>query len=298
MKKIILVLSLLFAFTTAVFAQTEKTPQSYLDAMEAIRNSDYKAAVASFRQAIAEQPDLVRAQYYLGRTLVRQEIYNEALDAFEALIKLDPDNLLAHYEIGKLHLQAKNYADAVAKYRWLESQAMPVSRIADSGYEFLPFKPRAISVALNTKHKAVAADLAQYLLELIPPDVAEQHQLPASQVVLAAAPGGPSKKLQVASNEKSAVEPMSANLRPKILYQEKAKYTEVARINAVQGTVMLSVIFDASSQITNIRVVRGLPDGLTQSAIQAAHKIRFKPATKDGAPVSVRGTLEFSFNLY
>jgi len=134
MKKIISVLSLLLAFTTAVFAQTEKPPQSYLDAMEAMRNSDYKAAVASFR--------------------------------------------------------------------------------------------------------------------------------------------------------------------PKILYQEKARYTEVARLNAVQGTVMLSVVFDASSQITNIRVVRGLPDGLTQCAIHAAQKIRFQPATKDGAPVSVRGTLESSFNLY
>jgi hypothetical protein len=41
-----------------------------------------------------------------------------------------------------------------------------------------------------------------------------------------------------------------------------------------------------------------LPDGLTEKAIEAAKKIRFNPAVKNGAPVSVRGQLEFSFNLY
>jgi vitamin B12 transporter len=91
---------------------------------------------------------------------------------------------------------------------------------------------------------------------------------------------------------------MTAIRRPKILYQEKAKYTEIARINRIQGSVMLSVVFDVAGQVTGIRVVRGQPDGLTQSAIRAAQKIRFQPATKDDTPVSVRGTLEFSFNLY
>jgi TonB family protein len=86
--------------------------------------------------------------------------------------------------------------------------------------------------------------------------------------------------------------------RPTILYKEKAKYTEEARQNKVQGIVVLNVIFTAEGRITNVRVVRGLPDGLTEKAIEAAQRIRFNPATKNGAPVSVRGNLEFSFNLY
>jgi TonB family protein len=94
------------------------------------------------------------------------------------------------------------------------------------------------------------------------------------------------------------VQPMTANLRPTILYKEKAKYTEEARQNKIQGTVVLNVIFTADGRITSIRVVRGLPDGLTEKAIEAAQKIRFNPAVKNGSPVSVRGNLEFSFNLY
>src|SRR5215475_11852917 len=37
--------------------------------------------------------------------------------------------------------------------------------------------------------------------------------------------------------------PMTADLRPTILYREKAKYTVEARDNGVQGTVVLSVVF-------------------------------------------------------
>jgi TonB family protein len=95
-----------------------------------------------------------------------------------------------------------------------------------------------------------------------------------------------------------SVEPMTGSLRPTILYREKAKYTEEARQNKVQGTVVLQVVFHANGSITDIRVVRSLPDGLTEKAIEAAKRIRFNPAVRNGVPVSVRGTLEFSFNLY
>jgi TonB family protein len=91
--------------------------------------------------------------------------------------------------------------------------------------------------------------------------------------------------------------PMSAVLRPTILYKERAKYTDQARQNEVQGTVVLNVIFGVDGRISNIRVIRGLPDGLTDQAIAATQVIRFEPAVKEGRRVSVRGNLEFSFNL-
>jgi len=94
------------------------------------------------------------------------------------------------------------------------------------------------------------------------------------------------------------VEPMTASLKPTILYREKAKYTEEARRNRVYGTVVLNMVFRADGAITNIRIIRGLPDGLTEKAIEAARKIRFQPAVKNGTPVSAQGSLEFTFDLY
>lgn len=95
-----------------------------------------------------------------------------------------------------------------------------------------------------------------------------------------------------------SIEPMTASLRPTILYRERARYTEEARANKIQGTVVLSVVYTADGRISDIRVVRGLPDGLSESAIEAAKRIRFKPAVKNGQPVSVRGNIEFNFTLY
>jgi TonB family protein len=86
--------------------------------------------------------------------------------------------------------------------------------------------------------------------------------------------------------------------KPTTLYKEKAKCTKEARRNHVQGSVMLSAIFTADGQIVEIRVVRGLPDGLTERAIEAAQRMRFQPATRNGVPVNVRANLEFTFALY
>ena len=91
---------------------------------------------------------------------------------------------------------------------------------------------------------------------------------------------------------------MDVSIRPQITYKEKATYTDEARNNRIAGTVVLSVIFAVDGKVTDIEVVRPLPDGLTEKAIEAAQKIRFIPAQKDGKPVSVRGNIEFNFSPF
>jgi len=86
--------------------------------------------------------------------------------------------------------------------------------------------------------------------------------------------------------------------KPTLLYTERAKYTEEARQNRIQGTVVLSVVFGADGLIHNIRVIKGQPFGLTETAIEAAKRIRFQPALRFGKPASVRTNLEFNFALY
>jgi TonB family protein len=61
--------------------------------------------------------------------------------------------------------------------------------------------------------------------------------------------------------------------------------------------VVVSVVFTADGRVSGARVVRGLPDGLNDEAIKAAQKIKFRPAMKNGQPVSVRMAIEFTFNL-
>jgi TonB family protein len=86
--------------------------------------------------------------------------------------------------------------------------------------------------------------------------------------------------------------------RARVLSKPEPQYTDEARKNQIQGTVVLRVVFSRFGEVTNIRAVQSLPLGLTEKAIVAARQIRFTPAIKDGHPVSVYMQLEYSFNLY
>jgi TonB family protein len=252
-------------------------------------------------------PENLLAHYEIGKLHLSTRNYPDDL-----LLKFDPENLLANYKIGKQFLSTQNYADAIAKYRWLDSQSgNSTNDLSDPNYELLPSKPRTGDLARHHMHQAYAAELAQYLLDLIPPEIAEENRLPASQIDFITAsrdtPKDQNRKQPVAVVDTQPVEslppkpgppnlyPMTACLRPEFLYLNKPEYTEIARINRLQGSVRLNVIFDAAGQITEIRVHRGLPDGLTRRAIYSAQQCRFQPATIEGIPVSVRGNMELHF---
>jgi TonB family protein len=86
--------------------------------------------------------------------------------------------------------------------------------------------------------------------------------------------------------------------KARLISKPEPQYTEEARKNQITGTVVLKVVFSSSGQVTNIRTVSGLPNGLTERAIAAARQIKFVPATKDGHQVSMWMQLEYNFNLY
>ena len=64
--------------------------------------------------------------------------------------------------------------------------------------------------------------------------------------------------------------------------------------NRAAGTVILRVVLAKTGRVENITVIRGLPNGLTEKCIEAAKKIRFKPAMKGGQPVSIWMQLEYA----
>jgi TonB family protein len=86
--------------------------------------------------------------------------------------------------------------------------------------------------------------------------------------------------------------------KARILSRPEPLYTEAARRNQVPGTVILRAVFSAGGSVTNIKAVKGLPDGLTEKAIAAARQIKFVPAQKDGRSVSQYIQIEYNFNLY
>jgi TonB family protein len=47
----------------------------------------------------------------------------------------------------------------------------------------------------------------------------------------------------------------------------------------------------------NLRIIRSLGLGLDEKALEAIKKWRFRPAYKDGKPVTVAATIEVNFRL-
>jgi len=85
--------------------------------------------------------------------------------------------------------------------------------------------------------------------------------------------------------------------RPVALNLPRPNYTEEARKNKIQGTVRAKVLVGSDGIVKQVTIVRGLPDGLNEEAIRAAHQMRFRPATKSGRAVAFWTTLEVDFNL-
>ena len=76
------------------------------------------------------------------------------------------------------------------------------------------------------------------------------------------------------------------------------RFTEKSRLNQTMGIIKLAVEFGSDGKIKYVVTIRGLPDGLTENAIKAASKIRFKPAVRNGKTVTVIAFLEYSFAIH
>jgi periplasmic protein TonB len=85
--------------------------------------------------------------------------------------------------------------------------------------------------------------------------------------------------------------------RAVIVAKPKPSYTREARRQGVQGFVVLKVLLSARAKVGRIRVVKGLPAGLTENAIRAACKMEFKPAMKGSQAVAQWVTAEYVFRL-
>jgi TonB family protein len=81
------------------------------------------------------------------------------------------------------------------------------------------------------------------------------------------------------------------------LYKIEPEYSVPARQAKIQGSVVLSMVVDASGLTRQISVLRPLGMGLDQQAMAAVSQWRFKPGMKDGKPVNIRTKVEVNFRL-
>ncbi|HMV87676.1 MAG TPA: TonB family protein [Blastocatellia bacterium] len=275
------------------------------------------------KQKASRQPNDAKPQFQLADAYLEADRWGDAALALERVIQLKPDSAVAHYYLGLCYEYLNRKEDAVQAFqkaaasRSLELfgrsilSSEPLLSLADE-YEDLRRYDEAIAV-LNELFRQNSSDAELlYRIGLIyaaqgkreeTMKIADRLSASNRELLLkrvnaptAATVDNNANSLQ--PNPNSPTEPVTASLRPTILYKERARYSHFARVRKVQGAVVLRVVYYADGRLGNVEVIRPLPYGLTTEAIRAVKKIRFQPAIKDGKPVSVRGNVEFNFTLY
>jgi TonB family protein len=83
----------------------------------------------------------------------------------------------------------------------------------------------------------------------------------------------------------------------KVIYRVEPDYTDDAREKQITGSVVLTLTVGHDGLPQSIQIKKPLFPSLDQSAIEAARKMRFEPAMKDGQPVSEVLLVEFDFSM-
>ena len=85
---------------------------------------------------------------------------------------------------------------------------------------------------------------------------------------------------------------------PTCVHCPNPDYTDEARAANIQGSVRFDVVVDELGKAKHIAVIQGDQYGLTARALEAIKNWRFKPAMKDGQPVTVCVDIEVVFRRY
>lgn len=84
---------------------------------------------------------------------------------------------------------------------------------------------------------------------------------------------------------------------PVVLAHVEPQYPEEARQARVSGIVILELLIDKTGAVREVTVLKGLPNGLSEAAVEAVRQWMFVPATKNGEAVDVAFNLTINFRL-
>jgi len=256
--------------------------------------NDFKKASDAFKKAIEARPDLAPMAHagYAYALVLRNELDKAVISANTAL-NLDPKNIEALYTLAIVdlrrgaRLEAISKADTVIalKADFAAAYLLKSQAFLSSGSSMYPFSVPKEERQLRYRNAADA--LEKYLqFETDPFVTAVWKEQWETLRVHAGASGEP------------IITGREVTTKARLISKPEPAYTTKARNEQIVGTVVLRCVFASDATVKYILIVQSLPGGLTERAVEAAKKIKFIPATRDGKPVSMWMQLEYNFNLY
>jgi TonB family protein len=169
-------------------------------------------------------------------------------------------------------------------------------------FDFLVEQAANTEAALSALSRALASRAASYPHRMV------QHYMdamsPEPKSLATAAEGSPDPlSAGSASRGKERVEdlpdedsPHATGIkRPEFLNRIKPEYPEDAARADIDAVIEARVVLRSNGEIGEIEIIRWAGFGLEDAAIRAIRQLKFRPATRDGRPISVRANLQYNF---
>jgi TonB family protein len=261
----------------AVLIQNEKQPaeQHIQNAREALQNKKYGRAKDEAKRALSLNRMAPEPYLVLAIASRQQGELTDAMKYVKQALDRKTDYADAHYVLGLLQFQKRDFIAAQAEASMAIAQGLSFPNV----YELLA----QADLAINKTKEAV--DALENALRFSSTDRDEAARIKEQIEALNGWIG----------SEASRHDPSYA--KPQPLNSPRPTYTDEAREAKIQGRVRLAVLLDERGNVTSTLVFVGIGFGLDREAINAAQKLRFKPAMKDGKPVPFWQMVIVEFNL-
>ena len=300
------------ALRTAVKEDKADGDAWYYLGLALVRVDDMKGARKALTEAVKLKPQFAPAHTGLAYTLMAASKNEDAEREARRAIELNHADAMAHYVLGVIdlrfwrHHEAEQEADTAISQRpkfgaayLLKSQALlalegdessKLTKVINVGSQPSESeKEQRKERARKARERfAAAASALETYLNLVASDsetATWKEQLETLKVYARQSPTTIYSSSEVTT-------------KARVLSKPEPSYTGEARDAGIAGTVILRAVFTAYGTVENILVVRSLPAGLTAASVQAARRIKFTPAIRDGKPVPVFMELQYNFSLF
>lgn len=323
-----------FALLLTAAARGQSEPTAAQRGSDLFAQGKYDEAIVYLKRATKENAEDFTAWHTLGLSYFSTNHLKEAQTAFERATKLKPDSAATHVNLAYVHLlrdkldnarkeatSALSFdpANATAHYvlAAVASRSDKPDLAITEASEALRLKP-GMGPALLVKSEAslelyyrglenkVPADrrlvfldgaigaLDQFLREnkTEPGTESWQDQLVALRL----------ERQRYGKTDLQGLEQIfttsTVHVKAKIIQKPPPEYPAAERDSGVSGTVRLRAVFTSTGRVTAILLLNNPSQALSRAAIEAARRIKFKPATVNGKPVSQYIILEYNFSIF
>lgn len=245
----------------------------------------------AFEHLLSSRPDSADANAKLAYALILANEPGRSTAAARHAIELGDQSAEPHYAIAEVSFRAGEYPKAIEE--------------ADQALKIKPdFAPALITKSLAhyalKQYGEAAASLEKFLaINPNDPDAdVWREQLERLRTFGRQTSGSTGSAAVTQPAADSPLTGKEVNVKARVVDKPEPTYTDAARKAGVTGTVVMRCAFGRDGQVRNLVVIRALGYGLTARAAQAARRIKFIPATKDGKQVSMWIELQYNFNLF